>query len=366
MNIDEFTEYLAVSGIEKSAVKEALAALVNDTENLNKALDYILSQNERWAILKNLNLQFKMLKGSDADSVSDLGLSYAWSTDIKQTLLSSTSAGMTGINLQASADGNVTFNEKNNPFNFLESSLSFHFYRSQGGAITATRETAIKLDSLTELLAMITNEEEYAQSPLLKELLDIHFDHMTTQYYLDLSVHGGMESNQAFTQKNYVLGTQLGFDLKAWNPNSTLAGWNVFDWPFALVRWMTGTDTKPTPLGTVFPTVLCGLDYIDPDHDSYRAAVGDSSGYLRINAETAFKTPIARTSGATVFLQADVRYFRELAPSDKVESADLEDYVYFTAALVSSKGFYAGYTNGKLPFDNQSDEVYEVGFVFDF
>jgi len=366
MNLGEFTEYLAAAGIDKDVTVDALSALLKDTENLNTALEFLLSQDAKWALLKDLHLRFKSFKAVEADSFSALGMSYCWSKDIKQTLLSNASTGMTGISLQAQAEGNIAFDDEINPVDFLESSLSFHFFRSHGGAISTDNETKTRLNELSFELAGITDQVQLDQSPLMQELLDIHFAHMTTQYYLDLSVHGNLESNQAFTEKNYVLGAQLGFDLKAWNPHSTLAEWNVFDWPFALVRWMTGMDAKPTPRGLSFPTVLCGLDYIEPDHDAFRAAVGDSSEYLRFNAETAFKTFVARTSGSTLFFEADLRYYRELGPSDVVKTADLEDYLYFTAALVSTKGFYTGYTHGRLPFDNHSDELYEVGFIFDF
>jgi hypothetical protein len=154
---------------------------------------------------------------------------------------------------------------------------------------------------------------------------------------------------------------------KAWNNKNTLAYINIFDYPFALLRLITGTDKKFTPYGSTIPTAQLVFDYVIPTSDTIRKNLaGNLDPFPRIKFETSFRTFITRIKKENIFFNADFRYYQELSAPDAIVQAGLDHHIYFVMALQSSSGFYVSYANGKLPFDATNDEVYSIGFNFKF
>jgi len=125
---------------------------------------------------------------------------------------------------------------------------------------------------------------------------------------------------------------------------------------------MTGYDQDLAPMGSSFPTLLLGIKRINPDNDQARLSLADSSNYTRINGEIVFRTPISSSS----YFEANIRYYKELSPSAAIKNAKLDEHIYFTAALTKSDGMFVSYTTGKLPFDAKNDQIYQLGFKYNF
>ena len=137
---------------------------------------------------------------------------------------------------------------------------------------------------------------------------------------------------------------------------------NLFDWPFALIRVLTGYDESWSVRGQSIPVLLVGLDQVDPMNDSLRAMIDQGSRFTRARAEVAFKTSITRSASFV----ANFRYYRELNASAAISAADMAEYTIFTSAMTLTNGMYVSYSTGRLPFDIQKDQVYELGFTYSF
>ena len=333
---------------------------------ISKILNMHFAEQSGWRLLEDFQFEFRTFEVKSDSSQPALGVRYSFARDLRSDLFEQASTHQSGIALSINANGNVAFSERANPADFLESDISLHVFRSQGGAVEVSDEIADRLDQLESEMADIEDADELDASPMWKEFLTTVSTAMTTQLYLDLSLTGGLESNQAFTQRQYAYGAHLGIDLKAWNRQSILARWNVIDWPFAALRWLSGYDSRFESRGSTFPTLLAGIDYVDPVSDHLRFAVGDSSDYTRFKGEIAFKTPIARAGDGTIFVEADYRYCLEFNPSEAVEAADLDASTYFIGIVSCSNGLLISYREGRLPFDAEHDQVYELGFRFTF
>lgn len=357
---------ITMMGISEGAPSELLKGILDNPEIINKAMDRYLSPPSGWRLLKDLNLRFKTFRSNDDTAVAALGFTYSFSKDVRRHSFEEKGSRQSGISLSVSADGNVAFDKNVNPVDFLESDLSLHVFRSYGGAVEVSDEVADELDALESLAIEIEDQDSLDNHPAWRKFFATHMANLTTQVYVDLSLLAALESNQAFTQKHYVYGARLGFEVKPWNRQSTLAQWNLLDWPFAAMRWLSQTDESFSPRGSSFPTVLLGINYVEPETDDLRAVAGETSGYPRFKAEVAFKTLAMRTPNQTIFFSADVRYYKELGASSAIEAANIEDYSYFVAALQASSGPFVSYSTGKLPFDATDDQVFELGFRFSF
>jgi hypothetical protein len=141
----------------------------------------------------------------------------------------------------------------------------------------------------------------------------------------------------------------------------------VHDWPFAAIRWLSGTDETFSPRGSTIPTVLIGVDLVDPQSGVVKQAQSGKSTFTRFRTEAAFRTPIVRImQNNLAYFEADYRYYRELNAPEEAKKEKLDKFEYFTSALILSNGLYVSYSTGKLPLDAKSDQVYELGFKFNF
>ncbi|PKL83044.1 MAG: hypothetical protein CVV24_06885, partial [Ignavibacteriae bacterium HGW-Ignavibacteriae-3] len=244
----------SISGsLNPSSVNDALNNLyekiLKNPETLNFVLKESFKKSEEANFLKGLNLKFKTFQ---VDKNSYLGLSYSYDRSIKSSYFEINGPNSSGLNFAFATEGNISLQRAYNPNDFLKSNIAFAYFNSSGGAVEMTDEIS---DSLTGIQIALSelNNEEINSSQLWKDYLAFVSDYLTTQVYFDVSLAGSLESNQDFTSKQYTLGVQAGFDLKAWNRNSIPAQLNVFDWPFAVFRWLAGSEDNIYPRGSAIP-----------------------------------------------------------------------------------------------------------------
>ena len=353
-----------LKGGPKDLLRQTWQGLLEHPETLNGAMDRLFA-GDRWQLLRDLNLRFLTFEAEGSD-VRGLGLGYAYVKSVKRDDLIDRGTHHVGLDFSLDASGNVSFTRNINPRDFLQAHGNLSLSRSRGGAVATTPEVQARLAVLRDSLALITDQAALDRSPLWGEYLATVAPHLTTQLYLELGASTAVESDQSFGQAQFVYAARLGLDLKAWNRGSRLAQWNVFDWPFALIRYLSGTDPRFIPRGSSIPTVRMELGLVDPTRNDGREAAGETGSFPRFALEGAMKNLVVRTGAGDFFVESDFRWYRELGPAPAIRAAGLDEFTYFALGLVSSEGPYVSYSTGRLPFDARSDQVYELGFKLHF
>ncbi len=355
------------TGMSKEEIKSEISEMINqklsDTKTLNKVVQKYAIDKAGFRFLKDVNFEFKTFSENRSDGIAALGFGYSYAKDLKQNFFAESAARSSGLSFSFQTEGNVAFNRALNPKDFLDSKFSLHLFTSTGGTVNkADSALATRLNRLEDILVEIDHPDSLSKSPAWKEFLNTVSARMSTQFYIDFFLSGGIESDQDFGQKQFAYGANLGLDLKAWNRSSTLAKANVLDWPFALVRILTGYDETFTPRGSVLPTIIFAIEQIDPQDDSIREIVDELSSFARFKGELGFKTPL----GKTAHFGANLRYYRELGASSVIKNLKGDEFTYLTTAITMTNGMFVSYTTGKLPFDVRNDQIYEMGFQYKF
>jgi len=312
------------------------------------------------------NIELKVFDDDEASAA--IGFSYSYSKDIQRHEFKD--IRHSGLVLNFATSGNVAFDSDKNPNDFLDSRLSLLLYKSYGGVLAFNEKNYALLNELEDVASAITDKEELNNLPAWQKLSTIVMAQLSDQYYWDFSLNGGLETDQSFDNEQYYYGAHLTFIPKGWNSEqSALAKFNLLDYPAALTRLLTGVDKSWMPRGSAFPEFLFGIDYVDPQQNDLRETIaGDDAEYERLRFEVSFRTLVGHYQGSSAYLEANLRHYQELDPSDNVKSANLDEFTYFTIALTfpDANGLFISYTTGELPFDNESDQVYEIGFKYNF
>jgi hypothetical protein len=313
----------------------------------------------RWDWLRDLNLQFKTFQTEDNPNAS-LGFSYDLNYDFAKFERSEKSR--TASKFGFSATGNVAFKKEFNPVDFLDTKLNYAYARFVGGVVTK-RDTAVftELNRIEDLLVMEQDVQSKNAQVLWNEFG--RFLELSNQYYYAIAPKVSLESNQDFSTRQFTPGLSIDLGAKAWNPKSRLAKFNILDYPFALLRYVLGTDKKFTVYGSTLPVVQFTFDYVLPASDSLRESfTGNLDAYPRLKFESGFRTFIVKVKNERIFFNANYRFYREPGASSAIQNAHLAKHSYLCLALQSSSGFYVSYVKGKLPFDAKSDQIYSIGF----
>jgi hypothetical protein len=341
---------------ENQRLGERLAGDLNGAPFLEKALD-------------GANVKLKVFDAGEAGQDSSLGFEYSYSRDIAGHAFERQKQRHAGLALNFAADGNVAFDREANPNDFLKTSLAFLYYRSAGGVLPEKPDPAL-LNRLEDAAAAVDTVAALEKLSEWQQLAQTVRDHLSDQYYFDMAGTGGLESDQSFIKKQYYYGVHASLLAKGWNADrSALAKFNIVDYPAALLRLLSGADSRWRPRGSAFPEFLIGLDHLEPNDDSPRQTLaGDDSGYERARVEVSYRTLAAVYKEASLFLEANFRHYREISPSAEIKAAGLDEHTYFTVALLmpQANGLYLSYTTGKLPLDAEDDQVYELGFKYQF
>jgi hypothetical protein len=365
-----------------AGLTDAVKAVLEDPETLNALLESNIETSSGLRFLKDVHLQFKTFDSGDGDPA--LGVAYQYDTGTRAKSISGEN-GHWWTTVSFDATGNIAFGNQLNPSDFLNTSLSLDFFGSWGGFYAAPKSKAaggLAWDATDaeaqswfdanpefqkfskDLIAAseYTTVEELDKSPEWRSVYAFVQKRTSTQYYLDASLHAALESNQTFTERNSVAGGHLGFEVKAYDRDSAWATANIFDYPFAALRWLTGYDQEFSVRGSNWPSVLLSLDHVAPEGNDPRSQAGDTSDYDRTRAEVSFTAPVGRYQGSDVKFSANYRYYHELGASAAVQSADLAAYDYAAFTLATEQGLFVSYATGHLPFDDGDQNYLELGF----
>lgn len=366
--INEVVNSLKVGGKSDEEIKNTVNGIINDPDLYNSLwknfIDQALIQDSvKWKLLKDFNIQFLTFQNTDYPTTTlgftyDFNFNYAKYEEHHKNRISNSF----GI----SAKGNVAFDKQYNPVDFLETKLQYNYSHFIGGVVTQ-KDTAIftELNNIRYKLAGIKDMQSKEAFELWEKLGRKLV--MSNQFYYSLSPKFALESNQDFSKKQFTPGIAINLGAKAWNIENALSHLNVFDYPFAVLRYIMRTDKDFTVYGSTIPTVQLTMDYVIPSSDTTRNnLVGNLNPFPRIKFETGFRTFITRIKKENIFFNANYRYYQELNASEEIKNANLNTNSYFVLALQTKSGFYVSYANGKLPFDAKSDEIYSVGLNFKF
>jgi len=313
--------------------------------------------------LNSLNLDFKSFQTGEIPA-SSLGFTY--DLNVERGRQQEGKASRNFLSLAFSAKGNVTFNKELNPADFLDTKMSGKYSIAFGGLRLNEDPNMVHQRILTLLpVLMETPQAELKKTKEWKEFKSLFT--LKNSYLFNTNFHGGLESNQDFTEKQYAFGAAVGFSAKAWESTNLLARLNILDYPFALLRWISKTDETFSINGSTVPSVLVGLDYVNPVEDSLRSTIDpDLDPYFRFKFEAGFKTLVVSAFKQTIYFEAAYKVFQEISPTPESIEAGLTKNQYVVAALHSDKGFFVSYAYGSLPFDRKDDAIYQLGFNYKF
>lgn len=307
----------------------------------------------RPGLLRGLEVDFKTF--ATADGEDSFGFRYEYERTFQP--------GDGWLAIRPRVVGNVAFDPAVNPEDFLAARLDLTWQHSGGGLTRAALddEEFAAWQAAQRAAADIEDEEDlerFLQDTRVTALFG-------PQLTVDLGLSGGFESNQAFTARQATFGAVATLDLDLWGD---AARFNLFDYPFALLRHLVDERRHPTvaALGSTFPSVLLGLDRVVPIEGDPRAAVGDDGDYWRLHLEVGMRSPIARIGEETLFVNGSYRLFHEFGASAAVRQADLDLFQYGVASITTSSGLFVRYVSGTLPLDRAADTAFELGWSYRF
>ena len=315
--------------------------------------------------LKDLHLRPKVFQATGGGSNdTSLGFEFAYDKALTHYVLNEKSLHPVGISLNAHAKGDVAIDGDNNPNNLIEAGGGIHLFQGLGGVTPWYTPNAVA-DAilLAEEMRAAAHGGGKVPDSVAKEFTEV----MRPQFFYDVQAHGNIETDQQFDNRQLVYGGQVGFVFREWREKSGIAKFNVFDYPFALLRQALRQDDGFHPSGRTFPSVVIGLDQVDPSENGARLAVDPSNdSYGRVRLEIAFKTPVFKWHNDWLYVSAAYRHFQELGASRAIRDAKLDHSRYFVAMLDLPFHFNISYSTGKLPLDRETDQVYAVGWNLNF
>lgn len=343
-----------------SAVKEIFSKpdLLNDI--FSKSLGLLEKKpSAPYKFIRDLNLKPKAFQ-TDSFPVS-LGFEYKY--DNSWTKNKKTGKSLFLQNYDLVFNGEVAFKKKQNPNNFLESSFSYEGAFMWGGQpMKIDDATSDKIQEIEDSII----ERRQRKEPYLDLYQKVNsLITVTDQFYLGIKGKFAFESNQDFTKRQFSPGVLIGFGAKGWNKNEALRYLNILDYPFALIRLLTGTDAAFNVYGATFPSFLFGIDYVIPNKDTVRKTlIGNDDPFSRLRFEVGFKTRVARIGKEVIHFSSNFRWYQELNSNNAIKINKLDRSAFFVASLESYTGLFVSYTTGKLPFDRKNDQVYALGFRY--
>lgn len=350
--------------VEETKYKNLANLILNDPEIYNgiwnKVYNSIRDKKDQ-PVFKNLKIDFKTFQGSDSNKTS-LGFSYKWDYEInkKKNEDYERSEFIAKINL----GGNIAFKKSLNPLDFQSAKLEIGANGFLGGTVNKLSSAiTAELNKINLKLAEIENEDELAASPLWGELTKAMG--IKNQYHYNFSATGGWEGSQDFSKSQVTVGGQLRLSAKSYADKNILSMLNILDYPFSLIRYLSGTDKSLNPYGATLPVVTIGIDMVKPAKDTIRKSLtGSNKQFARFRFEAGFRTLLFNISNTTIYFNAAYRFFNELNAPAVVKAAHLDLSSFFTFSVTGADTYFISYSYGKLPFDRTDNAVYEMGFRF--
>jgi hypothetical protein len=364
------------NSVPLNRVPAAVLRALGDQDVLNSLAQPLMQRvlqtahtNALLGFINDWNLRPKFFHAPDgASDDAVLGLEYHYQKSIANRVFDESWKNPMGISLAFEAQGDVAVEAKKNPNNLLETSAQLHLFQGIGGIDpTYSNSDAARAEFQRELMQNIQDKEfasgrGHAYNAMARKLTE----HMTPQLFWDLAGHATLEADQQFHDKQWAYGGKLSFAFRDWRARSTAGWFNVFDYPFAAIRWIVEKEDFQ-PSGRVFPSVVLGLDLVDgSDNDTRTAIDPDTDAFPRGRAELAFKTRALRWQERPLYFSAAYRYFQEFSASSAIKAADLDRSEYFVMRMDLPYRFNLSYATGKLPLDQDNDQVYAIGWALNF
>lgn len=333
-------------------------------------------------LLEDLHVQFKTFEsGSDGDA--ELGFSY----ELAKSLLRSTDSN--AWSLDFAARGNVAFDREVNPDDFLSTQMRVRWFGTTaigdgaGGARAgATNElagahleqlAAFDPDTFANVATRLAHEpsaDVVRKDPEYQALVSRYLEDVESKLPPELvwnaNVHVELESNQDFSSRELAYGAAFGGRIVSWNPDAALSQLNVFDFPGAALRWLSGQTDDFRPSGEAWPSVVAGLDLVDAADSEIRRALDEDDTYLRARLEAGMKTRVLNLDGEALFLSAGWRFYQEVDAPASVRRADIDRASHVEVKLDLPNGWALTYAAGKLPLDAEEDSTFALGFNVQF
>ena len=342
-----------------NSLAQPLVQRVLQTAHTNALLGFINDWNLRPKF-------FHAPDGASDDAV--LGIEYHFQKSIANRVFDESWKNPMGISLAFEAQGDVAVEAKKNPNNLLETSAQLHLFQGIGGIDpTYSNSDAARAEFQRELMQNIQDKEfasgrGQAYNAMARKLTE----HMAPQLFWDLAGHATLEADQQFHDRQWAYGGKLSFAFRDWRAQSTAGWFNVFDYPFAAIRWLVEKE-EFQPSGRVFPSVVLGLDLVDGSANDTRISIDpDTDAFPRGRVELAFKTRALRWQDRPLYFSAAYRYFQEFSASSAIKAANLNRSEYFVMRMDMPYRFNLSYATGKLPLDQDNDQVYAIGWALNF
>ncbi|MCP5533813.1 MAG: hypothetical protein H7A48_11620 [Akkermansiaceae bacterium] len=125
-----------------------------------------------------------------------------------------------------------------------------------GGIFAPDAESVSASIDWQRRFAQATDEQEFMNSDFTRNYLELLRRKAGNELYLEGGFNTAFETDQEFENYQTAFGAIAVIDYKAWSDDSAAAKCNVFDYPAALGRWISGTDHEFTPSGAAIPTLL--------------------------------------------------------------------------------------------------------------
>jgi hypothetical protein len=323
------------TAVDKDALRDTLEKDLTDPEFLNSALRQIFGARVP------IGLEFKAL---DSDQLGESVLALAF--DVDKSFFRSEVDDSGDWNRQTSlsfeATGTLVNDSAANPRDFIQT--RFNGWKTLTTNIpTQDDDFANRLSDLSVDAATACAGPGAATSQACSDAKAAPFamlDQATS--FLDSFRH-------------YKLAASLGYEadqeLDAEQSTFGIAAFGQFE------KWGSSSGAR-----RVTPAIRLGLDKVDPDDETPRALAGDDSSYYRVSGELSLWVPVGNFQGQRFVLTASYRTYRELSPSDIVKNANLDTHSLRTLSLTTPTGLFISYSSGKLPFDQQSDDVVALGW----
>ncbi|HEX5176883.1 MAG TPA: hypothetical protein VFV83_07640, partial [Chthoniobacteraceae bacterium] len=275
-----------------------------------------------------------------------------------------------GVAITLEARGDVAAEAAKNPHNFLESGGSLHLFQGRGGINPAFQNDdafLTALDNAQTAAGEIAAAPNWRSDPRWINSARMVSTNLAPQFFWDLAAHGTLESDQKFSHKQYSYGLKLGLVYRDWTDQHWSTKFNLLDYPFAALRWLSKTEDDFQLSVRAIPVIVAGVDAVSPAANSTRLAVDpDSSVYPRSRIELQFRTRALRWKVEDLWFSANFRYFQEFGASAPLRAAHLDASEYFSAKLDLPYHFNVSYSTGKLPLDQSSSQVYALGWSLNF
>jgi hypothetical protein len=337
-------------------LQSAVTSLRNP-QSLNPALAELEEVTHTRRFIGTLNLNFVSVQQAGDQG---LALAYDWRRDLARSPHKQGSQHG-GFHSGLEARGQLVPSGDNSPEDFNEFLAHISLFRASGGSANASLMRA-KLAGVADSVTAYRNVETYIGSPAYLTMMAGLWDSLSTQLYVTGGLEARYESDQGGETTQWASGVRLGFDLKVWNPRRGGARFNVFDWPTALVRFATGTDSSFKPSGAAIPTVSVSYHRVKPGTNVVRDSLLDLDPFDRLAVELRWRTKLMAVAHGPVWISTEFRHHIELSADPVISSMGLHRHSRVHLLVETPQGFTLSWTKGKLPFTDAAADRWGLGF----